>query len=617
MRSARFILALLIAVLLWSGGSRQVGWAPLANGSALGQQQARPASSAGRIIREGVAASPQLTLAENGRSQFKIVRADDASERTLLAAKELQSFLKQVTSVELPIVSDTVPMGEREIIIGENAHLRQLPTTIDFAKVGPQGFTIRTVGQHIVIAGGADLGNLYGVYTFLEDHVGCRWYTSTASRIPSRPTLTISEIDDTQVPAFAWRRTSYRDIAPPQANPIAMRLKLNGGGDWGLWCHSFFELVPPDQYFEKHPEYFSLVNGQRVRDKQLCLTNPDVVKLTVQRLREMIDKQPHLKYWSISQMDWAGYCQCPNCRAADDREGTPMGSLLEFINKIAAEFPDKIITTLAYQYSRKPPRSLQALPNVGIQLCTLELNRSQSFATDGRTDSIAFRDDLGRWASISRNIVIWDYTIQFANLVSPFPNLRVLKPNLQHLAAHHVMGIYSQANREIGGEFAELRGYLLAKLMWDPNQDVAKLMDDFLDGYYGPAGEPIRRYIDLMHDALEKSGTDLKIFGGPRDHSDDYLSPDLIAQYDRLFDEAQRLVSGDLALTSRVQVARLPLMYAKLRLGVGEVDSRLKETDRLFSIAERQGLQMFNEWDLTTEKFKQETYDKLHAEKVK
>ncbi len=488
MKCPRYILASLIALLLWSGPV----WA-------------------------------QLTLAENGRSPFKIVLADDASERTLLAARELQSFLKQVTSAELPIVSDATPMGECEIIVGDNAHLRQLPTTIDFARIGPQGFTLRTVGRRLVIAGGAELGNLYGVYTFLEDYVGCRWYTSTASRIPSRPVLTIGEIDDTQTPAFAWRRTSYRDIAASPNTPIAMRLKLNGGGDWGLWCHTFFEVLPPEKYFESHPEYFSLVNGKRVRDKQLCLTNPDVIKLIIQSLRERIEKEPHILYWSISQMDWAGYCECPNCRAVDDREGTPMGSLLEFINTIGAEFPDHIIATLAYQYSRKPPRSLHALPNVGIQFCTLELNRSRSFAIDERPDSVAFRDDLGRWAGISQNIVIWDYTIQFANLVSPFPNLRVLKPNLQHLASHHVMGVYSQANREIGGEFAELRGYLLAKLMWDPNEDVSALMDDFLDGYYGPAGRPIRRYIDLMHDALEKSGADLKIFGHPRDHRNGYF----------------------------------------------------------------------------------------------
>lgn len=590
MRGSRCTLTLLVAAFSWSG-------------FAWGQQPGRPTST-------------QLVLVENGRSSFQIVRADDAPERTLLAASELQAFLKQVTSVELPIVSDTVPMGQHEIVIGRNAHLDRLPATVDFASLGPQGFVIRTVGGHLVIAGGADLGNLYGVYTFLEDYVGCRWYTSEASRIPSRPALMIGQIDDTQVPAFAWRRTSYRDIAS-QGSPIAMRLKLNGGGDWGLWCHSFFSVVPPEEYFQTHPEYFSLVDGRRVRDKQLCLTNPDVIQLVIRRLREMTAKEPHLPYWSISQMDWAGNCECPNCRAADDREGTPMGSLLEFVNTIAAQFPDKIITTLAYQYSRKPPRTLKALPNVGIQLCTLELNRSQSFATDGRAESVSFREEIGRWAAISRNIVIWDYTIQFANLVSPFPNLRVLKPNLQHLASHRVMGVYSQANREIGGEFAELRGYLLAKLMWDPDQDASMVMDDFLDGYYGPAGRPIRRYIDRMHDALERSGADLKIFGGPTDHRNGYLAPELIAQYDRLFDEAERLAADDPTFAARVQVARMPLMYAKLRLNAGDVDSRLREADRLFEIAERQGLEMFNEWDLTTAKFKQEVYDKLRAEQTK
>ncbi len=443
--------------------------------------------------------------------------------------------------------------------------------------------------------------------------MGCRWYTSTASRIPSRPILAIGPIDDTQTPAFAWRRTSYRDITASALT--TQRLKLNGGGDWGLWCHSFFEVMPPDKYFESHPEYFSLVNGKRVRDKQLCLTNPDATRLIIQNLRERIAKEPQIPYWSISQMDWAGSCECPNCRALNEREGTPMGSLLEFINTIAAEFPDHIIATLAYQYTRKPPKSLHALPNVGIQLCTLELNRSRSFEIDDRPDSVAFRDDLGRWTGISRNLVIWDYTIQFANLVSPFPNLRVLQPNLRHLASHHVMGVYSQANREIGGEFAELRGYLLAKLMWDPNDNVSARMDDFLDGYYGPAGRPIRRYIDLMHDALEKSGADLKIFGHPRDHRDGYLSSDLIAEYDRLFDEAERLVAGDATLASRVQAARMPLRYAKLRLEIGDVDARSKEADRLFAAAESQGLEMFDEWTLTTEKFKKETYDKLQAEK--
>jgi hypothetical protein len=143
------------------------------------------------------------------------------------------------------------------------------------------------------------------------------------------------------------------------------------------------------------------------------------------------------------------------------------------------------------------------------------------------------------------------------------------------------------------------------------------LMNDFLDGYYGPAGKPIRQYIDLMHDALEKSRTELKIFGGPKDHRGDYLSPELITRYDELFDEAERLVVDAPAYTERVQVARMPLIYAKLRLGIGSAESRLKEADRLFAIAERQGLQMFNEWDLTTEGFKKEIYDNLQAQKVK
>lgn len=573
----------------------------------------------GSLTRCG-AASARLALVENGQSSYTIVHAAKASEKTILAAQELRNYLKQIASVEIPIALDTSPLGPREILVGDSAHLRQLPTTVDFAKVGAQGFTLRTVGSHLVIASGGELGNLYGVYTFLEDYLGCRWYASDASRIPTRRSVTLDPIDDTQVPAFAWRRTSYRDLNSPkgpQPNHISPQLKLNGGGDWGLWCHSFFEVAPPAEYFDAHPEYFSLVNGKRVRDKQLCLTNPDLVKLCLKRLREMMAKEPALIYWSVSQMDWAGYCECPNCQAENEREGTPMGSLLGFINKLAAEFPDKIIVTLAYQYSRKPPRSLQALPNAGIQLCSLEVNRGQSFATDERKESVAFRDDLSRWGSLCKNIVIWDYTIQFANLVSPFPNLRVLQPNLRHLAAHPVLGVYSQANREIGGEFAELRAYLLAKLMWNPNQDTGALMTEFLNGYYGPASQPIREYIAIMHDALEKSGLDLKIFGHPADHRNGYLSPALLERYDQLFDEAERRVGGDAVLGERVAVARMPLRYAKLRLGTGDAASRRLEADRLFATARRQGLEMFNEWDLTTARFQKQIDDQLKAENLK
>lgn len=50
--------------------------------------------------------------------------------------------------------------------------------------------------------------------------------------------------------------------------------------------HSFHDLISADEYFDSHPEYFSLVNGKRRKEgTQLCLTNPDVFELSLAKVR--------------------------------------------------------------------------------------------------------------------------------------------------------------------------------------------------------------------------------------------------------------------------------------------------------------------------------------------
>jgi hypothetical protein len=204
--------------------------------------------------------------------------------------------------------------------------------------------------------------------------------------------------------------------------------------------------------------------------------------------------------------------------------------------------------------------------------------------------------------------------VQFSNLVSPFPNLRVLQPNVRFFVDNHAKGMFAQGNRETKGEFAELRAYLLAKLLWDPDCDIDAHMNDFLQGYYGAAAEPIRQYIDLMHDELESSGKGLAIFGGPGEQGDGYLKPELVERYDALFDEAERLVADDEATLLRVQAARMPLMYAKLELKYGDAPARKATADRLFGIADPVGLLMFNEWNLPTEAYRQRVTEALAHE---
>ena len=240
-----------------------------------------------------------------------------------------------------------------------------------------------------------------------------------------------------------------------------------------------------------------------------------------------------------------------------------------FVNKVAKAFPDKIISTLAYWYSRTPPQNIQAEPNVNIMLCNIESRRQGPvFETDP-----AFSRDLIAWGKLTGNILIWDYNIQFANLVSPFPNLHTIKPNIKFYTEHHVNSLFMQANAQAGGEMAGLRAYLICKLMWDPSADDNALMNDYLNGYYGKAGPYIRQYIDRMRESLLSSGFKLNIFGSPEDAKDAYLSAEMLKVYNALFDQAEKAVADAPQLLGRVKIARLPILYAEIQIGRNEVDT--------------------------------------------
>ena len=212
-------------------------------------------------------------------------------------------------------------------------------------------------------------------------------------------------------------------------------------------------------------------------------------KELVKNLKERLRNNPAATIASVSQNDWHGNCQCPNCAAIEKEEGSPAGLMLRFVNAVAAdiepEFPNVAISTLAYQYTRKPPAVTKPRHNVIVQLCSIECSFCKPLADERNK---AFRDDIIGWSKICDRLYIWDYTTNFRHYVMPHPNLRVLGPNVKFFADHNVKGIFEQgAYQSYGSEMAELRAWVLAKLLWDPSRDGEKLTNEFIEGYYGPA----------------------------------------------------------------------------------------------------------------------------------
>lgn len=495
---------------------------------------------------------------------YQIVAPDQANPVEQQAANKLQHYLSEISRKNLALTKEENYRGGPAFFIGQTRYAET--RKIDFNQLKEDGFALHPVGKNLIIAGGAGKGVLYGVYGLLELS-GFRMYTSAAIHTPDVTSISIPQKAIVVVPVVRYRTTSYRDTRDPEYTEWH---RLSSRDDWGLFVHTFNELVSPDQYGKTHPEYYSLINGTRLPGTQLCLSNREVLAVLSANLKEKMAAKPSAHYWSVSQNDNDQYCRCGPCTQLNAKYGgVPSGSILYFVNDVAKAFPDKTISTLAYWYSRTPPQNIRAEPNVNIMLCNIESKRQGPvFETDPK-----FSADLINWGKLSGNILIWDYNIQFANLVSPFPNLHTIKPNLKFYTDHHVNSLFMQANGQAGGEMAGLRAYLISELMWNPDADDSVIMDDYLNGYYGAAGRPIRQYIDKMRESLLSSGFKLNIFGSPEDAKDAYLTADMMKVYNTLFDQAEKAVEQDPQFLTRVKVARLPIMYAEIQIGRDEVDT--------------------------------------------
>jgi len=508
-----------------------------------------------------------LTIAENGAAKAVVVVAEGASEVERHAANELADFLKQITGAGFQI-SPPPAAGKARLLVGPDAAKLAAP---DFSTdgLGADGIIIRTVGDDLILAGGRPRGTLYAVYTFLEDQLGCRWWSSKVSTIPAKPTLTVGELNIRYVPALEYRETFWFDAfdgdwaVRNKSNGHSERLDAQRGGKhvYEGFVHTFYPLIPPDKYFQDHPEWFSEIKGKRTHDRaQLCLTNKEMRAELVKNLKERLRKNPGATIASVSQNDWHGNCQCAKCAAIEQEEGSPAGLMLRFVNAVGAdieqEFPNVAIDTLAYQYTRKPPKITKPRPNVIVRLCSIECSFSTPLSDERNKE---FRDDIVGWSKICNRLYIWDYTTNFRHYVMPHPNLRVLGPNVKFFVDHNVKGLFEQgAYQSYGAEMAELRAWVLAKLLWDPTRDSQALIDEFITGYYGAAGPSIKNYLNTTHDAVEAAGDWLGCFSA---HTAKFLSFETLSKSWTQLKAAEATVADNPDVKFRVQVAQLPVMY--------------------------------------------------------
>ncbi len=532
----------------------------------------------------------KLTLVKGGKSDYVIVipkykRNKFAAnvEKVKYAADLLQKDIYKVTGCLIPIVDDDSKPRKKEICIGYTSRGENFYLTPGFVYTGGR-YRYWIEKDKLYIQGtNFNFNNnfdIYAVVDFLEKEVGIRKFSPDCEIYPQKKTLIIELGKDypiVYIPENTYRQV--RSVFTRENKDFRYWLKQHLQEDMfaeGFFVHTFEKLVPRAKYFETHPEYFAEVNGKRIHD-QLCLSNEDVFKIVVERLKEEMKKQPNAKVWSVSQNDNFSYCSCPECKKKNEREESPSGALIEFVNRVAREFPNKTISTLAYQYSRKAPKYIKPEDNVQIMLCTIEEDRNKTIeetsidALKKNPNAQTFAKDIQDWGKITKNIFLWDYEVDFAYSVSPFPNIHVLKPNLLFFMDNNAFQHFQQANSDVGHEFAELKTYLISKLLWNIGIDQDSIINEFLQGYYGKASSYIRQYIDTLQYFGQNSKVFLDIYAPPTNYSKTFLSKDKIDIYSSIFDKAEETVKSDSVYLLRVRTARLPLWFAIMEIGKADM----------------------------------------------
>ncbi len=495
-----------------------------------------------------------------------IVAGSDPCER--LAATELRDHLRRLTGAEATIVDAGGKMPASAVVLGGG-------------DIGEDAFRLCFSDGRLQVMG-RSRGVLYGVYELLERFGGCAWYSDSFEVVPRLERLAVpDDLDDFQRPAFELRTENWTSSSPL----LALRNRLNpeslgpeyGGSRFRFdpvlgKCHTFERLLPAGEWFADHPEYFSSDGVERIRFcPQLCLTNPDVLRLCVEKTLERIavSYPKGIRYYGISQNDWGNRCRCRQCAEIDRREGSPAGSLLAFVNALAAEVekfrPDVVIQTLAYAYTSRAPRHLVPRRNVQICFCTIGCDFSLPIARARALENRSALESLRRWSRGGRDFSLWDYSSDFFGYWNVWPDFRSRQDNFR---LYRDCGVRQVLMLNHGGGtndvWGNIRCWLQAKWMWNPDLDREKLLEKCFTDHFGPAAPAIRRCFDELH----SSGRDSRRF--PMGCFDSVFSSAvddaLLRRVALMHEEALRSVRGT-RWERNVDLARLPLDFTLAERG--------------------------------------------------
>lgn len=538
-------------------------------------------------LREQMAAEKGgVTLLENGEVKVTVVYSEGASESLIAAADFMAATLERMSGSNG--VRTAVKEGGESgfsIYVGRAAN----SALIDLSDVKDDGYKLEIKPEGIYIVGKTDDAARNGIYDFLETHLECMYVSPENTYVPIFPTVKLALEEKTVNPTITWRKVYQFESL---LNGWYERLKMNGTvvkegensielyNEWGTWCHSSFEFVPPEKYFDEHPEYYAKFLGKRryqfnvlgrTFPTHLCYTNEEVYQIAEAELVKRIEANPEVKFWDFSIMDtYFATCRCKECKKFNKEAGSEMGTLLAFLNRLADairdDYPDVYLSTLAYQRVKNPPKNMKCAPNLCINVCAFPGTQSYPYSTEGGIKaSREFAERVVEWGKICDNILVWDYVVNFTHLKLPFPNFEFQKENLEFYLENNIRFVFHQGSREPMDENAEMRTYLLSRQLWDKDVDLLALAKKYVAVVYGDAAGLVEEYMDTANAAMIESGADLSLYDSPKKHKNGYLAPKLTDKYLELTEKMLEVAeNSDTVNVKAVEMLRVNALYAKM-----------------------------------------------------
>jgi hypothetical protein len=491
---------------------------------------------------------PGLVIVDNQQPKATIVLPDNPTDRERIAAEDFQLHVLRMSGGKLPIVGQADRPGGLCIDIGATHRGRPVRQALARrADLNDEAVMIDVSDDRVVLIGRTDDATSHAVYILLEQ-LGVRWIlpTQQGAFVPQRVTVTLANQKTIAQPAFTMRQglplSNHRDLVGSDAAKVWYsgvhawsRRNRFGGLQWVGGGHSYNALVPPRKYFDAHPEYFALRDGER-KTTQLCTTNAQVIRIATRTARGWARKFPG-RLIGVGPNDGDLFCECDPCRKMVYKPGNQYDRIVTFANHIASEvsreFPEARFIFYADYHSEGAPTRVQPHQNLVFWVVKWSTDRAHGI---NHPNVKRFKNAIANWSKYGNKVILYTYYGHY-NVFTYWPIVNVLKEDFPYFQDHGVTGVYSETHQHWGCQ--GLVYYVYGRLAWNPNADVDAIVDEYCHLAFGPAAKTMRQYYDLLEQTMDGASS---VYGKRREVAA-IFTPQVIARADTLMRMAEKQVA--------------------------------------------------------------------------